>query len=621
MNKEIIKELINYAKKNNFDDFIILFKKAIEKHNPIHVLKEINKNVNFIDQRPKKNSASKNDFLIKLDAFLREQGIKNNLLKTINFFENGYAEILKERDIIKGDLSSEYLIASIIMGSMISNHNLNIHLNHILNHSTHFHEKIYLSAGPLGENIDPDDQRNALSKVLTSTIHIESYTNDWFDKKNGITILPQDILNILQHFNLSEKSHLSLMEKLPINIGLWDILEEIDFHFRLLKEDLYFKDHKSIHISTTNDSKFLTYAIIANERMGRARYNITIDNKDNSLIELEKIIFQILLHIDVDNDQTQYDGLTIAEWISAFYTLRTVILQDHFNLQSLILNDDELITILSKNINKEKCKIVIDHLSFKKGTPDIFNTPIIRFEGNKNLLVPIALQHPNMLNIIHSILSKKELALNDKGTNFEKEFLLYFKRLESKYGFTCSNPSKRIKGEEFQFDMILEWDNFIFIFECKNRSIPNTHPISLANFKEKANEYTKQIHRLQEGLISYSDQFSIDISSKIVVPIIVNSLSFSLDFKINGVIFTDFSIISKFFSQRYFTKNRKKGSKIKKEKIYDQWRQISPSPTRFLHVISNPYQVSEAKRRLRHFKTEHKLLDYNLVIDRSIVRA
>jgi hypothetical protein len=83
--------------------------------------------------------------------------------------------------------------------------------------------------------------------------------------------------------------------------------------------------------------------------------------------------------------------------------------------------------------------------------------------------------------------------------------LNYFKSLESVFKFKCSAPSKKINGEQYQFDIIVEWDDYIFLFECKNRSIPNTMPTSISNFREKIDEYLYQVNRLKCGLVKHSE--------------------------------------------------------------------------------------------------------------------
>lgn len=435
--------------------------------------------------------------------------------------------------------------------------------------------------------------------------------------------MPKEVLNILKVHKSSEKKHLDLIEGLSKNTGLWDIVEEADFYFRLLKEDVIFGDDNSITISNINDCKFLEYASIANERTSRMILNNIIKmeggNKSSEVdfIYHEKIKFLTLLHIDIDSDQ-EYDGLTIREWINSFYLLRNIILQSD---NPIVLSDDELMRLFNEiHVNEEKCKKVINSLLFKKGTPDIFDTPIVKFEGGLNLLISFGLNSPNMINIISSILSKKELALKNKGENFEKNAFDLFKNLENKFNFKCTSPNKKINGEQYQFDILIEWDDLIFIFECKNRSIPNTLPKSLSNFREKIDEYTHQVNRLKNGLFQHSKEFSIDISSKKILPVILNSLSFSLDFDMDGVVFTDFSIISKFFSERYLTKNTIDRGDIKKENIYDQWNSELPRAIDFLNFISAPFQVVEAKKRFIHSETKHDVIGYNLIVNRSFIK-
>jgi hypothetical protein len=115
--------------------------------------------------------------------------------------------------------------------------------------------------------------------------------------------------------------------------------------------------------------------------------------------------------------------------------------------------------------------------------------------------------------------------------------------------------------------------------------------------------------------------FKIDISSKEIIPIILNSLPFSLDFNINDVIFTDFSIISRFFSTRYINKIMKSKNVVGLEKTYDQWGGKLPKANNFLNYISDPYQIFEIKNQIISYKTEHYILDYKLIFNRYSIEG
>jgi hypothetical protein len=49
------KELVEYAESYNYESFENLFKKLSTSIDPMIILKEINKQVNFIDQRKKRH--------------------------------------------------------------------------------------------------------------------------------------------------------------------------------------------------------------------------------------------------------------------------------------------------------------------------------------------------------------------------------------------------------------------------------------------------------------------------------------------------------------------------------------------------------------------------------------
>lgn len=614
-----MQKLVGYAENYQTEDFLALFTEMMKSEDPKLLLKKVNHLVNFIHQRPKKNSKKKNDFLKEIDDFFKKNKISSDFLNTIIFFENAYNEILLERDKIKGDLSSEKLLCAMIIGVIISAHNLNVHLNSILKKSKSFTEAMAFKGGPLGD-IDPDGVINSTSKILTDNLFLECYNNNWFSKE-GIAIFPKEILEFMKEYNNNDQKNIKLVNDLTKNTGLWDIVEEVDFCFRLLNEDIIF-DNDKVKISRNNGLKYLDYANIAHYRMLGLNNFIEQLFFDYENFDLSDCKFLKFYHIDINN-RYEYCGLTLKEWVKAF-----LILRNNINPFSCIFSYNKLFSLFRKNmgISYDKCKKLIDNLLFKKGSPDIFDTPILKFSNDQYLVVPIGVMAPNMTNIMNSILSKNDLALKDKGGIFEKKVFDYFKNLEDKFNFKCKSQHKCFKNkdeyqqnekDEYQFDILLEWDDFIFIFECKNRSIPNTYATSLQDFMQKADEYVGQIKRLEDGLIKYSKEFGVDINSKEIVLVILNAQSFSLDFRINDVIFTDYSIIEDFFNDRYLTKYKSFGNTIQKCIVFDQWKGEKPTAETFLAYISAPYQVTEAKEKIKYSQTEHEILQYKIVLDRS----
>lgn len=611
-----MKKLIKYAKSYNFDEFIKIFENMIKEQEPILLLKRINKEVNFIDQRPNSKTISKNSFLEKLDDFLKEKSIDTNFFKTIQVIESMYAEILKERERIlqafpNTDVSSEDIIALLIISSYIGYNDIQ-------------------RAIELEVNGDFDTYINDLSIIVTNNLKLECYANEWFNG-NDISIFPDSVFNSINNLN---KEYLNqYLAPLLVNTGLWDIVQEFDYYFRLLEVDIVFNGN-DISLLDNDKMRFFEYAMIAEYRMTNAKISDmikvlpilnTFDNLDIDTIEfnriLESCIFSLFYHIDINSNDI-YDGLTLKEWIDVFYLLNKMAKVFYDETKAFILYDrEELLALFREILNDdEKCNIAIDKLSFKKDSPDIFDTPLLKFSNNQYMLLPIGVIAPNMMNIMKSILSRGKVSLKNKGELFEKNVFNFFKELEGKFNLKCTQPKRIINKEEYQFDVLIEWESFIFIIECKNRSIPDTTPISLSNFIDKSTEYVEQIKRLESGLKEYSSQFSINIEGKEIVPIILNSLSFSLDFKINEVIFTDFSVITKFFESRYLTKKiYEKSSLVIQEELYDQWQSDKPNAQIFLNYISKPYQVTEALDKIKYVITEHNVLNYKLQVKRRSI--
>ncbi|WP_171254315.1 nuclease-related domain-containing protein, partial [Acinetobacter venetianus] len=251
-----------------------------------------------------------------------------------------------------------------------------------------------------------------------------------------------------------------------------------------------------------------------------------IEIKDESqLAYLSTIVqFESLYYVDVEKDKTLYKNLTIKEWINSILALKEIADDQGFTLIRL----DDLFKVLGKyNIPELKNKIVLENFTFKSSSKDLYDTPILKFSNDLILIFPLTMYAPDIISIINSIFSENKLTIEDKGYDFE-DYVFNFLEEQMKMieDFKVSKPKFNNQDGEFQYDAIIEWDKYIFIIECKNRSIPNTTAMSLKDFQEKSNEHIDQVSRLRRGLITYPEEHSIDIKDKIIIPILLNSLPF-----------------------------------------------------------------------------------------------
>lgn len=616
-----IKKITEFFEKFEIDN-IILKLEEMKDEEIYDLLRYINKNINLINQRKKNNSKQKKEFLNQLKNYFIQRGLKTNFFEAIEFFENSYNYILKKRSDLVENFTSEYIL-SVIFYHM---HELFLEFKYkkyfIIKNAKSQNELLAGIDNPYGDKFFDDNFIDNISNILTNNIIIESW-GKWFYNQDDRIILPESILEFFYKPDLIH-TNIEFNRKIYENTGLWSIIKEMDSTFRLLEEEIIFEKDKYIKITNLRDGKLEEYALFAREKAQRIMLHNglmthqVLGEIDENKILIEAINFKDLLSIDI-YDGTEYLGLTIVEWIKTFTLLKSFCyMTDH----PVILSKNELIYYFNLiNINCDKCEKILNTLAFHKNSVDIFDSPIITFENDKYLVIPFGLIAPNFINIISSIIYKRKLSFKDKGEKFEDNCFYFFKKMEDQYGYRCTSPYLKINDDEYQIDVLLEWDDYIFIIECKNRSIPNTLANSLYDFRERMDEYSKQLMRFLNAIVEYPHEFKLNITNKKIVPVILNSLPFSLDYEFNGIVFTDFSVVNKFFDSKniYLQVYGKDCGKINVGILHEQWESDLPNAFDFYKNIKSSYYIKEARSRLNIINTEHIIDGKIVVFDRKIM--
>ncbi|MDC4812040.1 hypothetical protein NQ835_17760, partial [Acinetobacter baumannii] len=167
-----------------------------------------------------------------------------------------------------------------------------------------------------------------------------------------------------------------------------------------------------------------------------------------------------------------------------------------------------------------------------------------------------------------------------------------------------------------QYDCILEWDNYVFIIECKNRGIANTECLSLNIFQRNLGEYLSQVERLELGLIKYANKHKVDMKNKKVIKLILHSLPFSLDYSVNNTYFVDYSVFLSFFSSREICLEKIYNDNEVKEVNSTLWLGNKPTVQDFINYLNNLPQVLYLRDRIRVFETLHNLGDFKIKVER-----
>lgn len=625
-----ISNIIRSANKYNFNSLEKQLNE-LQTYDLKFIPKKINYHVNLVNQRSTEKSAKINDFKTSLEKYFKDKEVETNIFLNIKIIESLYKQILEDRiNILREYKSHEILNSQFYLVNQLYQRILE-HAKTLIKpidgDNLHYFESLINKKSEYFDGDDIDKHVEEISKVFYMNLIIASYENNWFNQKSKEVLIPFEILS--QEDNEEEYiKKINISKELILNSGLWDITEDLDFRLRFFEDEVIIENNKIYHKNEIW-RKLGDYALIAKTRQqrmmaqkifeaGATFYRAGI--KDKNKLEYLTIAaqFEDLYYIDIEKDNDLYKSLTIKEWINALLAFKEIATNTGF---SLIKYEDLFKVLLKYNIPISKNIIVLENFLFRSTSKDLYNNPILKFSNNSILIFPLTMLYPEVITVINSIFADNNLVLKDKGYDFEDYVFNFLNEKKSDINnFNITQPKFKNHDGEFQYDAIMEWDDYIFIIECKNRSIPNTTAMSIKDFQEKSNEYINQISRLKRGLISYPKEHNIDLKDKTIVPILLNSLPFSLDYATSGIYFLDFSCFSKFFTSQDMHLQSAYQGEIKNEQlVHKNWSSDKPSVQDFLRFINNPFQVDQLKSCIKVHSTTHEIGNYEITLDRRYI--
>lgn len=307
------------------------------------------------------------------------------------------------------------------------------------------------------------------------------------------------------------------------------------------------------------------------------------------------IVIDRTLSVDPDDETNKCLGLTLAQWLCGYDSLQSYIqdvyVEDDINSLIPFLSRAEILSILvEKGMKTGVAETFLDNVMFGPASIDLYDTPVIRFD-DKYMLYGPALKDAMLHELVISNVSRNKEKLTRKGGALEDK--LFSVLIEA--GLDPKKIKEKRGKEEYEFDVVVQWENVLFVFECKNRAIPKS-PILSRNMMDDYSSHVKQLYRLCEALKKHPDilkkHFGKECHIEKIVPCIVNGMPLSLDFKLNDVFVTDMIGIFRFFSDKDVVFHSSAGE----EEVYSQWSDVKPSLSDFLFYLNNPYQVGLSDR-------------------------
>jgi len=314
------------------------------------------------------------------------------------------------------------------------------------------------------------------------------------------------------------------------------------------------------------------------------------------------VLLSEILSYQIVHDQERPAGMRFVEWLRGYSVLKLLAEERSKNGSEIaqltfVIIREELLDLLGKfGLNENSASMFVDAATLKRSSRDLFDSPLIAMNDGALMVFGPSLIATNTARIVLSTIANLGETLSRKGKAFERDILSFFKEKN----LTAKSVRVSLDGEEYQYDVILIWGDYLFIFECKSHTLSNHHPIQAYYFDLEMHSSGRQVRRLVEGLQHYPDKLSkllgVDVATKRIVPCVLNALPFSLPGDVEGVYFTDASVLKRFFQERYFHISSpyridKNVQILHRTAMYSLWAGDKPSPEDLVRQLEDPFQV------------------------------
>jgi hypothetical protein len=469
--------------------------------------------------------------------------------------------------------------------------------------------------------VDPETYHTQQVEALGSALLMEAYRNNWFSS-DGVVVIPDRVpVNDTEAFKSGSVLY---------NANIWALIDILQEHVRYLGREHNIReaheydnapDNFKFGIEFGESTKAQILDFIASQR-NRSRestnfFSINKDSELNSLLDAAAEIsgsktvkdhyhaassLTTLLSYNVLEDDALYEGLTLSDWIYGFCFIRefcTAMLPEAFKGKPMVselitFNQESLLDhIQSSGMSKEKSLTFVKNITFHRKARDLFDAPLIKTSSGFAVIYDTLKGSLISRAITSNILSRKG-EFKPKGDGLENEIKeLFISHGVEAVGYKRKYPEPE---GEYQYDVLALWDGKLFVLECKNRWLCEGRPVAIYNFLKQTREDVRQATRLVAGLKLHPEMvhaaFGREVKYDEIIPCVVAGLPYAMPDQLDGVFFTDVSILTRFFSDRYFGVKYTDQSREGQQIIYDQWKTNAPLVSDLIKTLRNPMQVA-----------------------------
>lgn len=267
----------------------------------------------------------------------------------------------------------------------------------------------------------------------------------------------------------------------------------------------------------------------------------------------------LMLTTSIESDRALYMGLRLVEWLRGYSALALLVNHSYrskTSAESLLvkLAPQELYRHLSRlGFTERKAKHFVDLVTFRKMSTEIVDDPIFRMSDGHYLVFGPSLVGAIPARILLSKLARANIHLEDRGRRFETSVKHWFQT----WGLEAKSFKVRRGHEVFEYDAVVRWGSYIFVFECKSQGLVAPNTIHRYRAQQRLKVHTTQIKRLIEALVRHPEildaQFGKASSPRTIVPCLLNAMPFGVPGIRDGVYCTDAPALGCFFGKGAIT--------------------------------------------------------------------
>lgn len=620
LDEESLSELLGHIRRST--DFLIKRPDAAREGARAAFVQELNK---FIENHLGADSAARLD----------------DEIAVIQRIETGYREILRTQEAtVAAKLLPDTQASAALSRAAYAYHDL----MEAFHSSTRGRKELTLQSfrikRPDGSSYSPDGVLTSIVDIATMTLILLGHRYKWFDNEKFL-VLPK-----LPEVTDDEIYKAGLTEVLAASWRHWERMEQRCRYFNgeikvFAESDLPAwapeGAETAIEYDHISQSEFFDY--LANDRLNdrliqtfqEMTLQINMQMTGSGIaapLSLPPGVFvsaqeahsnislcEIVGYAIVD-DHERPCGLRLVEWIRGYAALQCLAheryTQGGEKALCFTISREELIAILDRvGLKDGAAETFINLASLRASSRDLFDQPLVRMNDGSLLFFAPGILDSDPARVTLSAIGNQGQQLGRKGKAFERGTLRFFEN----QGLSAKSFKFKWDGEEFEYDVVVPWDDHIFVLECKNRTLSGHNPVAAYYFAMDIASAVEQVKRQAGALIAHADIVlegsGIDVANKTIVPCVVNSLPYAVKGDQGGVYVTDASGLKRFFQDRHFHINRPHHLKGKAATILHRtamkslWKGDKPTPTDLVAYLNDPLQlqmlIGHSKRNRHRF--------------------